>query len=141
MFIALLGFFIKQKNTQIMKAFLVMLPLFVFVVFSWWCWWYGGSLGSRVMIDTYPFMAIGLGLIIKRALRSTLLLKISLSFALLFCVVLNLNQTWQYSLGMLHWDSMTKPAYQSIFLKDVPPTNFQELIKAPDYEAAKLNGE
>ena len=138
---ALIGLFLNKKLKALSQPLLLILPLFIFVVFSWWCWWYGGSFGSRVMIDTYPLLIVGLGSFILWISKRKIWMKIPGIAALLFCVILNLNQVWQYSLGMLHWDSMSKQAYWSIFLEDTPPSNFQELLEHPDYEQAKQGGE
>ncbi len=141
MVFALIGLFLNNQFKSLTRPLLIILPIFMFVVFSWWCWWYGGSFGSRVMIDAYPLLIVGLGSFILWLSKQRFYLKIPAVATLLFCVVLNLNQIWQYSLGMLHWDSMSKKAYWSIFLKDRPPSNFQELLQQPDYEQAKLGGE
>lgn len=141
MFIALLGLIFKAKYKVISKTILLILLPFTYVVFSWWCWWYGGSFGSRVMIETYPFMAIGLASLIELIIRMKWFIKLPIALVFAFLVHLNQLQVKQYSWGMLHWDSMTKSAYWSIFLKDSPPSNFEELIEHPDYKRAMKEGE
>jgi hypothetical protein len=141
MFIALLGLFIRSELNHLTRTTLLILLPFVFVVFSWWCWWYGGSFGSRVMVETYPFMALGLALFLRKISSGFWLLRIPIAGVLAFLVILNLNQIYQYSIGMMHWDSMTKEAYWGIFNKDLPPSNFQDLLEHPDYEKAKIKGE
>ncbi len=138
---AIIGLFINKRNAALKKPLIMIFPIFLFVVFSWWCWWYGGSFGSRVMIESYPLLIVGLGGFIEYVIRAKWLFKIPLGLCLIFCIYLNFNQTWQYSLGMLHWDSMSKNAYWSIFLKETPPDNFQELLEHPDYKTAMKEGE
>ncbi len=31
--------------------------LFIYITFSWSAWWYGGSLGQRVLVQSYPLLA------------------------------------------------------------------------------------
>ena len=93
------------------------------------------------MVETYPFMAIGLAGFVQFTLKQRWYAKLPLAGVLVFTIVLNLNQFTQYTLGMLHWDSMTKASYWSIFMKATPPDNFQELIEAPDYKQAMKEGE
>ncbi|MFY0643904.1 MAG: hypothetical protein JXR19_05510 [Bacteroidia bacterium] len=141
MFLAIVGLFVNKSFRGLKRPLIIILPLFVFVVFSWWCWWYGGSFGSRVMIDTYPLLLVGLGGFVGWVLKMKWWKRIPFLATFLFVLILNLNQTWQYTLGMLHWDSMSKKAYWSIFLKDKPPSDFQELLVHPDYKKAMEEGE
>src|SRR6185436_10253555 len=59
MFFALAGLYTLFKT---MKEFfypvLILFLLYIYVAFSWWCWWYGGSYGQRALIDIYPFLAV-----------------------------------------------------------------------------------
>lgn len=36
------------------------------IVSSWWCWWYGTSLGHRAFTEFVPFFALGLGAFLQR---------------------------------------------------------------------------
>lgn len=141
MALALLGLFINRSYSTIKKTLVWIFPPFIFIVFSWWCWWYGGSFGSRVMIETYPLLFIGLAGFTKELIQSKWYIKIPSSLLICFLLLLNFHQTRQYTIGMMHWDSMTKEAYWSIFMQDTPPDGFQELLKHPDYKLAMKEGE
>jgi hypothetical protein len=91
---------------------LVLLPIFLYVTFCWWQWWYGGSFSCRPAISLYPLLALPLASWLTRAatqpnrriftvLRTVLALGISL----------NMWQTWQYHLGILHWENNTATEY------------------------------
>jgi hypothetical protein len=115
---------------------LVFLVVNVFVVLSWWCWWYGGSFGLRAFIESYALLAVPLALLIRQVLKLKIFYRIaSLAFFALFAV-LNIFQSYQYYYGAIHWDSMTKEAYFESFGKRKPGEKFKELLKAPDYEKA-----
>jgi len=51
-------------------------------------------------------------------------------------IALNLIQTQQKRLEIIHWDAMTKEAYWATFLKLDNPKNYQHLYLAPNYEKA-----
>ncbi len=66
MIFALLGFrplYIKYRG--IFWSLLTFLLLTVYVVYSWEVWWYGGSFGSRAMIQSYALLSIPLALMIQ----------------------------------------------------------------------------
>jgi hypothetical protein len=39
---------------------LIYFPLNVYVISSWYCWWYGGSFGSRPFVEASPIFALAL---------------------------------------------------------------------------------
>ncbi len=85
-----------------------------YVISSWWCWWYGGSLGMRPWMDFLPIIILILALSLNK-----LNIKLRIAFYLLaiFSIPLNIIQTYQYSWGIMHWDSMTHDKYWQIFMK------------------------
>jgi hypothetical protein len=117
---------------------LVFSAVYIYVVFSWWCWWYGGSFGARPMIDILPLMAVPLAAFIHAVKsRYTFSFRLILVPAGLFFILLNLFQIRQYRSTLLHWDGMNAELYQKIFLKRTFPENYDKLVRSPDYEAAK----
>ena len=141
MIFAFLGFFwIKKHIANLVLPIVVFLIIDIYVVFSWWCWWYGGSFGSRPMVDIYGIMAIPLAAFIERVVTSKAWIKSVVAFLLLGLILLNQFQTNQYRISLLHFDSMTKEAYWGIFGKKTWPPDYDKMIKKPDYTKA-LNGE
>jgi hypothetical protein len=60
-FFALAGFvLLYRKIPQLFWSFGIFLLLFTYVAFAWDIWWYGGSLGQRTMVQTYPVWAFPL---------------------------------------------------------------------------------
>lgn len=41
------------RNRRMFAGILLFLVLSTYVLSSWWCWWYGGSLGFRPVVDFY----------------------------------------------------------------------------------------
>lgn len=141
MFLALAGLIYLPKYIEGLRLSIVLfLLLFVYVIFSWWCWWYGGSYGSRPMIETYGVLAIPLAAFLAHISKLPLLKRSVLGIILVILLVLNQIQMGQYRTSLLHWDSMTKEAYFSIFLKKNWPSGYDKMIKVPDYDKA-LKGE
>ncbi len=106
-----------------------------YVTFSWWAWWYGGSFGSRPMIDGYALLALPLAVYVQRMLEEApgWIRRLSLG-TVCALVALNLVQTYHYTAGFLHHDSMTRRAYVYVLTHwDFPP---KELLEQPDYESA-----
>ena len=54
MFLAVSGFFaLEQQRPAIFPALLAFCAVFLYVTSAWDIWWYGGSLGSRAMVQSY----------------------------------------------------------------------------------------
>ncbi len=143
MLLAILGFIPLYKNEKKLFFPILMLTLLnIYVLSSWWCWWFGGSFGMRTMIDTYPFYAITLGFFISAVREKSRVLSYLSSTLIIFLIGLNLFQTLQRRNLVIHWDSMTKEAYwENLFtLKFSNQKDWvdqEKLLKHPNYEKAK----
>jgi len=133
-------YFLKDYVKDILASLVVFLVLFLYVIFSWWCWWYGGSFGSRPMIETYGILALPLASFLTFILKRSVWIKGMLGLILVFFLFLNQFQMNQYRTSLLHWDSMTPQAYKAILFKKNWPANYEKMIQIPDYEKA-LKGE
>jgi hypothetical protein len=139
---AFMGVFIPVKKPFPRYSLIVVLVLFIYVIYSWWCWWYGGSVGSRAAIESYAILALLLAYFIqfigKRLPKKAVyaLLIIALPFSFYFARL----KADQYSKVIMHWDSMTFPAYWDIFLDSHRPDDFNDHLENPDYDNAKYLG-
>jgi hypothetical protein len=141
MIFGLAGFiWLRKRLPELYLPALVFVVLNIYVVYSWWCWWYGGCYGSRPMIDMYGIMALPLAVFIEKIWTSKNWLKIPVALVLVALLWLNQFQTSQYRTSLLHWDSMTKEAYFGIFGRKTWPEGYDKMIKVPDYGKA-LKGE
>ena len=123
---------LRSKRPHVL-AILFFLPIHLYIAFSWWSWWYGGSYGQRVLIDILPIMVIPLAWSLYWLSTKTRTIRISAAAFILLLLALNLFQTWQYRSGIMHWDSMTWQAYKAVFLKTDHVKNLPDLIDPPDY--------
>jgi hypothetical protein len=123
------------------------LTLFVtvnlYVVSSWWCWWYGGGFGMRALIESSAVMAFGMAAALtwlgQQRVRSYVL-----AILLPWFLALNQLQMHQYGRGIIHWDSMTSQAYWAVFghVHPAPPSVMDRRdrnLSEPDYARAKTD--
>ncbi len=141
MVLGLLGLLrLKKYAPTVLLPVVLFLIIDIYIVFSWWCWWYGGSFGARPMIDAYGVMAIPLAAFFESVGKSRNWLRATVAVLLVGLIALNQFQMKQYRTSLLHWDCMTKEAYWGIFLKKGWPEGYDKMIKNPDYNKA-LKGE
>ena len=142
MLFAVAGLFVKTKMIQHMRLSIgVFMTIIIYITFSWWCWWYGGTFGQRPMIDFYCLMAIPLAAFVQFVLERKKWMKIGLASLAGFFIWLNILQTFQFEEGSLHHDAMTRKAYFAGFGKLEKVDKFYELLVYPDYEKARVRGE
>lgn len=129
MIFSIIGFYhLYKKKSGIFISVLIFTFLYVYAVSSWSCWWYAASFSQRALIQILPVMAIPLGFFIQSFQKSKFITKIGLAAVLLFFVLLNLFQSWQYSVGILNESRMTSAYYFSIFGKTNTTPEQQSLL-------------
>jgi hypothetical protein len=109
--------FYKQFGRFSTISFTLIFILFIYITASWWCWWYGGSYGSRPFVDLLPLCAIAIASIYRLVLKATWKKYLVGSFVGL-CIFLNLFQVWQYIHSILPFDEMDSIKYKKIFLQN-----------------------
>lgn len=109
-------YFCSQIRFGWFMAYLVCL---IFVLSAWWNWFYGDSFGMRAMIDHYAALAIPMAMLIEKVYQKKWS-RYLLNVMVLCAIVLNLFQTWQYHVGILHHDSMSWEKYRYVFLRTAP---------------------
>lgn len=135
---ALIGiFFLRKTLAAFFLPVLVFTPVNIYVILSWWCWWYGGSFGLRTFIDSYAILIFPLAAVLAYVLdkKEKWLTQTTVVFSLLL-IFHGLFQTQQYYNGAIHWNSMSKASYWDSFGRLHPSKKFKSLLVAPDYKAA-----
>lgn len=105
----------KRKN-PFSTSILLFMPIHIYVAYSWWCWYYINGFGSRPMVETYALMAIPMGYVFT-SLSLSLVKRVGLTLVLLFFGLLNLFQTYQFSLGVLWTEVANFAYYRGVFGK------------------------
>ena len=136
MILPLFGIILLRKK---LKAFLLpillFLPLNIYVVLSWWCWWYGGGFGLRGFIDSYALLSIPLAALIAYSLeRRWKFVLLPLLFILIFH---NSFMTRQVLKSIIHYDSMTSSSYWAGFGHYKLTTKITRYLELPDYDKAR----
>jgi MFS family permease len=140
MILAFTGLFIMWKQKRGMLVPLVIFTILnIYVVSSWWSWWYGGGFGMRAYVETYAFYSLGFAAFVQWILnRRCWLTKIPLFLLIAVLISFNLFQTRQYYYGSIHYVGMTEKAYWHQFLKLEPYGNFYDLLTIPDMQKARM---
>ncbi len=137
MFLAFIGIFTLLKFK---KGFFLPLIVFnilnIYILASWWCWWFGGSFGHRAFIDSYGLMAIPLGSLLHLAKSKKITHYIGFGIIGIL-IIFNNFQIQQYTRQAIHYWWMNKEAYWETFLKLYPTERYNELIRLPDYDKAR----
>ncbi len=137
MLVATAGFILLRKYAKgTSAAIFIFMTINVYIIFSWWSWWYGGSFGARPLIESLVFMAFPLAAVVHWAFLRKFMAKIAVFIVLLALTTLSIFQTFQYYHGVIHWDSMTKEAYFRSFGKIRPFPGLEEYWQTPDYQQA-----
>jgi hypothetical protein len=137
LFFAVSGIFLFFKDLK--KFFL---PIFIFtflnvyIILSWWCWWYGGTYGQRVFIESYAILSIPFALFISNGFKYNRLTKILTIVLLIVLSAHQIFQTIKFNYNSIHYDAMTKEAYFNSYFKIRPSSNFESLLRYPDYQNA-----
>ena len=127
----------KQKSPHAL-AVTVFVPLNIYIIFSWWCWWYGGGFGQRAFIDSYALMAVSSASLLSAGIYAVKKwVRGSVVAAFILLTSLGIFYNFQYYHGAIHWDSMTREAYFDSFGRVRPSAKFDQLLGAPDYEKAR----
>ncbi len=114
MFFAVLGIYVMLKQKQkLVVPILLVIPIHIYIVYSWHNWYYINSFGSRPMVEMYALLAIPFGYFLnfmkqKRAIVPAIFIGILL-------LLLNQFQTWQVSRGMMLSEEGNKAYYWALF--------------------------
>jgi hypothetical protein len=157
MALAVLGVAFLFKKRDFLVPILLFFPIYVFVIYSWWCWNYINGFGSRPMIDAYALLAIPLSVSVDFIRKLPIWGRIPL-FSLIFSFgLLNIWQTQQVNLNIMMsedgslayvWNILpkTKLDYDALiafdshvfqpsnptFLKKIYENNFEDSITSPN---------
>ncbi|MES2396586.1 MAG: hypothetical protein V4549_11310 [Bacteroidota bacterium] len=138
MVFALAGIFLlKGILKKIRFPVILFFIINMYIIFSWWCWWYGGSFGQRSLIESYVILAIPFAAFIKYISEKKWHYNLLFYSIALFFIGLNLFQTLQFKNMLIHYDGMTKELYFKQFGKLDRIKDFDYFVNSPDYEAAK----
>ncbi|MBO2008327.1 ArnT family glycosyltransferase [Hymenobacter negativus] len=117
-----LGTALRQIPAAVAPTVLL-LPVLLYVTFSWEAWWYGGGFSARALVSLYPLLALSLAALLAEAWHWQWPRKRLLQMVFLLCIALNLWQTWQFATGALWPDRTTGEQYKRNFFRPMPDTD------------------
>jgi len=101
MFLALVGMIAVRKVQPWWTALVVLLPVYVYITYAWFCYNYINGFGSRPMIHIYPLLVFPLAAALRFISGRRWVWKIGALSFITGCVVLNIQWSVQQSLGIL----------------------------------------
>ena len=141
MLFSLSGFLLLRDDLRrFLAPLIVFFLVYLYVAFSWWCWWYGGSFGQRTMIDIYPFLAIPFAAFLRWVANGKQWLQRFFYSLIALFTALNLFQSMQAKYNISHYDSMTRESYVRYFFTGTKQPERENYLQHPDYGKA-LRGE
>ncbi len=127
-------YFLYRWNKYFFCGFLLLLLVFVYITASWWCWYYGGSLGMRPMIDVYGIMIIPVILFFSKV---KLILRTILIAFMAFMIHFNLVLNYQLMNAILHYAEMDKEKFSTIFMQTGDRFQWVFHMQQPDFDDQK----
>jgi len=110
----------------------------IYLVSSWWAWWYGGGFGLRAYVEAYALYSLGFGAFVQYMLNNRYaLIKWPVLLVVLLLIGFNLFQSRQQYYGSVHYVGMNKEAYWHSFLRLKPYGNYYHLLTIPDMQKAR----
>ena len=118
MWFALFGFIqLYRKKRELFFPILTYFLISLWIITSWTEWWYAGGFSIRPMMTSYVLLAIPMGYLFMKLWKTNILGRITTVLVPLCFVVLNLFQTWQFLVWILHSDAVTMEYYFTVFGK------------------------
>lgn len=137
MVFAFVGFIYLKRFVK--EGFLTMIIysiVTIYMVSSWWCWWYGGCYSLRAYVESFALWILPLAAFFEICLQK-LNKKIWVAWAgVIIFIAHNSFQIMQYRSSVLHWDSMTFDAWKSIQFHLDFPRDRDQFLRQPEYEKA-----
>jgi len=113
---------LRRYVPEALPATLVLLPVLLYLTFSWGQWGYGWTFSARPLVSIYPLLALSLAALLAAVLRPGALGGVAVRALVVGCIVLNLWQTWQYVGGILPGEGYTAKLYKErFFWRNFPP--------------------
>lgn len=156
MFLALAGFwFLFRKKDPSFTPAILFIPIHIYIIYSWWCWYYMGSYGSRPMTETYALLSIPMAYAVEWFWEK-LWRRIILVIIGAFCIWVVMIQTyqshkgffdseisnWRFNLVTLGKSNITYEESIVLDTKEIQPRYpvFVKLLKTNDFEDPQWSG-
>lgn len=109
------------QSKRLLLGFLIFGLVVTYVLSAWWCWWYGGSLGFRPMIDFYGVLAIPIAFLIHYLSGFW---RVFVFVFIVFSTYVYQTYEFQFKKNIIHYDYMNYPMWKKVFLNEDPRLSF-----------------
>ena len=111
MIFALLGLlFLKRYAKAAFLPTYMILPLHIYIIYSWWCFYYVNGLGSRPMVEMYALLSFSLGSFYTFMMRWKRFGNVFIVCILLIFSAFNIFKTYQERKGLI-WSQFTNRSF------------------------------
>lgn len=136
MILSVIGILFLKKRVPSMFVFtLFALPIYYYLLASWWCWWFSG-LGNRAYINLYPILAFSLAALFSYLYEQKRYKLYLTNIFILFAIQLNWFQSYQLATGVIHWDGMNRDLYWHVFGREERSQSQSLMVETPVLEDA-----
>lgn len=98
------------KNKLKWGLYVLIIALYIYIISSWWCWWYVGF-GNRAFINLLPLLSIPFAYFVKQIINKPWYIKLVFGVVLYLFVNFNFFQISKYKHGSIHYSAMSSAAY------------------------------
>lgn len=118
MIFALAGLLLFKKYKAWITVIVIILPVYIYVIYSWYCYNYINGLGSRPMIHLYPLLAIPLAAAIQYLSKCSKVVKISFAAVSVLFIGVIYSLSSLTAKGMLVSEEANAEYYFSVLFKN-----------------------
>jgi len=130
-------FWTRHKRPSFFLPVVIYVVVNIYILASWWSWWFGGGFSNRAFIDSYALLSLPLAVTVEKILSLKKQAQVPLLGLLGILIFYNDFQIRQYNHGALHYWWMNRDAYWENFLRDKPTKRYWDLVTFPDYDLAR----
>ncbi len=133
------GFVVLFRRKALFYPTFIYSLLFMYIVFSWQVWWYGGSMSQRSVVQLYVLLAFPLTAFAEYILSKKQWVKLFFLGFLAFTVYYNFWLTYQAHYGgQLHPERMNRYYFRKVFLRTTANIDHKALLDNKDYYDAPI---
>lgn len=118
MLFAIAGLLVFKRYKNWLPVILVLLPVYIYVIYSWFCYNYINGMGSRPMIHLYPLLAIPLAAFIQYISRQRIIVKSLFATVSVFFIAVIFSLTTLMAKGMLRSEEANAKYVLGVLFKD-----------------------
>lgn len=101
MIFSISGMFLFRSVKKWAWILWIVVPLYIYIIYSWYCYNYINGFGSRPMIDIYPLLSIPFAASFVAIIRKALYYRIVLTLVCILFVAMNVSYSMQQANGLL----------------------------------------